>query len=624
MSLVEVESLPELLDVSDEGFALVQKNGVTQKLRLTTLVGATARFNITDPAYGANTAIADNGPKIQLALNAARDAGGGVVYIPPGVFPCLTGVLGYSNVWIQNEGLLDFSGVTSTTVAVSYVGSKGTDVLLAGDATEGSDDLNVSGSGFTDGDWVLVHSTAVTGSTNLPKGEIGRLATASTMVLVDPLCDGYTTATAASVAKMTFVENVEISGLRVLGPADGSVVFSGLLLDRCLNVSVQGGWFDRCHFYGIGLIESCQVSINVSSHIRSDAGALAYGIAVLNACQDIEITAPRGWRLRHLVTHGGFTTRYGVPRRTTTTGGVASQSRNSGFDAHAGGEDINFVNCHTFGSESDGFTIECVSATLTNCSARDTVGPGFHINTQSLKPLSVSLDGCRVSGKSSITSRSAIQIQVNAGYESFDGISISGGVYSDCRYGLRCINSQIGRITGLTVNGGTYKRCGQDGDAVLLVVHAQDVNISGVNIHETLNSVDAISLQDVTDFVVSGVNARLPGTGGCRGVRCLTTCDRGSIDGVVGSAGASGIGVDIANTCTNITVGLSNRLDGFPTPVSMGTGAGNRLHTAGAGTPEAAVVANIGSTFSRTDGGAGTCFYVKEADSGLNTGWVAK
>jgi hypothetical protein len=44
---------------------------------------------------------------------------------------------------------------------------------------------------------------------------------------------------------------------------------------------------------------------------------------------------------------------------------------------------------------------------------------------------------------------------------------------------------------------------------------------------------------------------------------------------------------------------------------------------AGAGSPEGAVTAPVGSLYSRTDGGAGTSFYVKESGTG-NTGWVAK
>lgn len=43
----------------------------------------------------------------------------------------------------------------------------------------------------------------------------------------------------------------------------------------------------------------------------------------------------------------------------------------------------------------------------------------------------------------------------------------------------------------------------------------------------------------------------------------------------------------------------------------------------GSGSPEGSVTAPVGSTFQRTDGGAGTTFYVKESGTG-NTGWVGK
>lgn len=43
----------------------------------------------------------------------------------------------------------------------------------------------------------------------------------------------------------------------------------------------------------------------------------------------------------------------------------------------------------------------------------------------------------------------------------------------------------------------------------------------------------------------------------------------------------------------------------------------------GEGTPEGAVVADVGRLYVRTDGGAGTVLYVKESGTG-NTGWVAK
>lgn len=43
----------------------------------------------------------------------------------------------------------------------------------------------------------------------------------------------------------------------------------------------------------------------------------------------------------------------------------------------------------------------------------------------------------------------------------------------------------------------------------------------------------------------------------------------------------------------------------------------------GSGSPEGVVAAPVGARYSRTDGGAGTSFYVKESGTG-NTGWVAK
>lgn len=50
---------------------------------------------------------------------------------------------------------------------------------------------------------------------------------------------------------------------------------------------------------------------------------------------------------------------------------------------------------------------------------------------------------------------------------------------------------------------------------------------------------------------------------------------------------------------------------------------GVRLDYEGTGSPESVVTAVVGSTYRRTDGGAGTTLYVKESGTG-NTGWVAK
>lgn len=53
----------------------------------------------------------------------------------------------------------------------------------------------------------------------------------------------------------------------------------------------------------------------------------------------------------------------------------------------------------------------------------------------------------------------------------------------------------------------------------------------------------------------------------------------------------------------------------------------NRLITGtreGYGDPNGVEVGDVGDTYRRKDGLAGSCFYVKEADSGLASGWAPK
>lgn len=56
---------------------------------------------------------------------------------------------------------------------------------------------------------------------------------------------------------------------------------------------------------------------------------------------------------------------------------------------------------------------------------------------------------------------------------------------------------------------------------------------------------------------------------------------------------------------------------------ALAHGVSGPVWRSGAGSPEGVVAAPVGSLYSRTDGGAGTSFYVKQSGTG-NTGWAAK
>lgn len=69
-----------------------------------------------------------------------------------------------------------------------------------------------------------------------------------------------------------------------------------------------------------------------------------------------------------------------------------------------------------------------------------------------------------------------------------------------------------------------------------------------------------------------------------------------------------------------VTAGDQVQLDASALGVKIGAAA---FLYSGNGSPEGAKTAPVGSFYLRTDGGAGTSFYVKESGSG-NTGWVGK
>ena len=82
-------------------------------------------------------------------------------------------------------------------------------------------------------------------------------------------------------------------------------------------------------------------------------------------------------------------------------------------------------------------------------------------------------------------------------------------------------------------------------------------------------------------------------------------------------------GVPRPNADATVNFGRVDRrwLIGYFQEVRPGNGLAK--WTSGAGSPEGSVNAVVGSVYTRTDGGAGTTLYVKEAGSG-NVGWVAK
>lgn len=105
----------------------------------------------------------------------------------------------------------------------------------------------------------------------------------------------------------------------------------------------------------------------------------------------------------------------------------------------------------------------------------------------------------------------------------------------------------------------------------------------------------------------------------------LTRAEGVRIDDITGGSTANvnmGIGSTVASTGNWSIYNVSTRDNLMGGKIIMGTTTGPQIIT-GAGTPEAAVTAPVGSMFLRSDGGAATSLYIKESGTG-NTGWVGK
>lgn len=100
--------------------------------------------------------------------------------------------------------------------------------------------------------------------------------------------------------------------------------------------------------------------------------------------------------------------------------------------------------------------------------------------------------------------------------------------------------------------------------------------------------------------------------------------DGNVIDGNDIGDGDAGIVVSLNGAGASNTSVLRNRMGTVTTPFYFAAaGYVSEFEHFGAGTPEGAIVAPVGSRWWRSDGGAGTSMYVKETGTG-NTGWVGK
>lgn len=219
---------------------------------------------------------------------------------------------------------------------------------------------------------------------------------------------------------------------------------------------------------------------------------------------------------------------------------------------------------------------------------------------------------------------------------------ISPGIGPNRRLSVVGVSFQGQTLDAVSVTAGKFIKLSQlDMDSPERGVHINSSNrsieqvyVDGVSVKNAkkeavyvvsgANSIATVRLRDI-----SVVNAGTAAAGTYAAITCYqqtSSLDDVFIDGydVVDDQGGSRTtlyGVYVLGSPTNVR--LREGFIGTMQTARYSLVAGCHIQASGAGTPEAAIAAAIGSTWRRTDGGAATSFYVKESGTG-NTGWVGK
>jgi len=510
---------------------------------------------------------------INAAIAAASSAGGGVVYGIPNKVYTLANAQALalaSNVGLKNLRL-DVSGwTTAGSTAITATGSIGTATNLTANANEGATTLTAaSWTGFAAGDWIKISSTAVWGSTSQALGEINRVASVSgtTLTLSTPLMDSYTTATTAKAQKITFVDDVSLENIRILGPSNTTLDISGVSLQWCRNASVNGLTCVRTQRQGIALIDVIHSRLNNMFFAENELSGFAYGVTVNWACQDVTISNFSGYRMRHLISFGGGSGSItGVPRDVQVTNAFARQVTDAGFDSHAAGERIHWTNCHVNGSTQDGFAIR-TNGSLNSCSATNITRYGLEIEPLQTRAFSLDVRGFKARRCGDI----GVAIFATSTWENWAHLDLTGiDVDTTTNEGVKLFNATATRWNGINIEYAA-RNCG--GNPFVLQKVGQ-FRVVPKDVRTTVASTYCVRIEDgQRGEIIDGV---ITATGSPTSTRAvaLFTADRVRVAGINGDG--TEFGVQLDNACTNCEVQNCDMAN-MATNYSPGTGTGHRF-----------------------------------------------
>jgi polygalacturonase len=355
----------------NQGGAGAQDRTLTSKLQET--------VSVKD--FGAvGDGVTDDTAAVISAITAAVASAPATLVFPAGVYKCSTPLGDYFASDLTLEGqdaTLDFTSVpvSPAVTILSFSGSIAAGASLTSDAARGQKTVAVVSATFTAGDFVKITSDAIwdSGRTSSKYGELNFIETVpdgSSVTTTMDLMSFYGNAANAKIQKITPVRNINIKGLKLVGPA-GNDTHKGIVITNGINCTVEGIQSYDMDAIHVQLFDCTFCRVFNCYFQESNAATTGYGTSFVDATQDCSATNNVYTDVRHSLSTnnssaGGITRRILFANNIVTDSALATGGTGGdAIDTHAAAEDISIIGNTVNASSGTGINVECRTATVT-------------------------------------------------------------------------------------------------------------------------------------------------------------------------------------------------------------------------------------------------------------------